>query len=357
VVKPVRPLLHGIRGLTLTAEEKTFLRECPPMGFILFARNIESVEQTRALCDELAEYSVFDAPLIAVDQEGGRVQRVRFGGKLPPARVFGEWFKDVPDVALEAIRLNAFLLAAQLRDVGANWLLGPMLDVSTPATHAIIGDRSFSEDASSVSKLSAAYGVGVAEGGCFACLKHAPGHGRAVADSHVELPCVDVEREALQVDFIPFKALAREADFMMTAHIKYAALDSEQPATYSKKIISMMREEWGFNGVLLADDVGMKALDGSYVERIKRSLNAGCDVAITALSVLQHGMAGTVYDEASFAALVKAELPTLNARAQTFLEGLKPLEAPDAEKVSYAKARLKQLWADGPARMGYSLDL
>ncbi len=353
----VRPLLHGLSGFKLTADEKAFLREAPPMGFLLFARNIESVEQTRELCEELSEFAPFGAPLIGVDQEGGRVQRVKFGGKLPPARVFGEWYGVNAAAALEAVRLNSLLLAAQLRDVGANWLLGPLIDVANNATHEIIGNRSFSENPDVVIDLAKAYAHGVVDGGCLGCIKHAPGHGRAVVDSHFELPLVDANLGELENDFAPFKAMAKDADFLMTAHIRFKALDADLPATYSEKIISMMRNDWGFGGVVLADDVGMKALQGDYVERVRLSLQAGCDVAITALSVLRHGMAGTFFDEESFGALVRAELPFLNERAFNYLNGLTIPEASDADKVSYAKARLKELWADGPARMGYSLEL
>ncbi|RYD50489.1 MAG: beta-N-acetylhexosaminidase [Sphingobacteriales bacterium] len=357
MISNVRPLLHGLSGLKLTVEEKAFLRDAPPMGFLLFARNIESVEQTRALCEELAEFAPFGTPLIGVDQEGGRVQRVKFGGKLPAARVFGEWYESDADTALEAVQLNALLLSAQLRNVGANWLLGPLIDVANDSTHDIIGNRSFSKDSDSVIHLARAYSAGVFDGGCLSCIKHAPGHGRALVDSHMDLPVVDAGIDELQTDFAPFKALARDADFMMTAHIRYKALDAEFPATYSGKILSMMREDWGFDGVIVADDVGMKALKGPYVERVIKSLDAGCDVAITALSVLKHGMAGTYFDEESFKALLTADLPMLNERAFKYLKDLALPDMPDEDKVTYAKARLKELWADGPARMGYTLDL
>lgn len=353
----IRPLLHGLSGLKLTVEEKAFLRDAPPMGFLLFARNIESVEQTRALCEELAEFAPFGTPLIGVDQEGGRVQRVKFGGKLPAARVYGEWFDSDADTALEAVRLNALLLAAQLRDVGANWLLGPLIDVANDVTHEIIGNRSFSKNSESVIRLAKAYGKGVTDGGCLTCIKHAPGHGRALVDSHLELPIVDASLEELQSDFAPFIAMAKDADFFMTAHIRYKALDADLPATYSGKILSMMRNKWGFDGLILADDVGMKALQGDYAERVRKSLDAGCDVAITALSVLKHGMAGTYFDEESFALLKNADLPMLSETAYRYLNQLVLPESPDDDKVTYAKARLKELWADGPARMGYTLDL
>lgn len=352
----VRPLLLGLAGHRLSAEEKAFLNEAPPMGFLLFARNIESPEQTRDLCAELAEFAPFGQPLIAVDQEGGRVQRVKFGGHMPPARAFGEWYALQPEQALEAVRLNAFLLAAQLRGVGANWLLGPLVDVATPATHAIIGNRAFAEDAATVITLAREYARGVEQGGCLRCLKHAPGHGRAVADSHLELPVVDASRQELEQDFAPFQALAGQEDFLMTAHIRYPALDT-LPATYSPKILNMMREDWHFGGLILADDVGMKALSGSYADRIRTSLQAGCDVAIAALSVLKHGMAGTVFDAENFAALAREDISPLDAESHAYLAALTLPAAPSAEDIATARERLAQLWADAPVRMGYSLQL
>ncbi|TKW61605.1 MAG: beta-N-acetylhexosaminidase [Blastochloris viridis] len=355
-MKDVRPLVLGLDGFRLTAEEKAFLREAPPMAFLLFARNVDSPDQVRALCDELAEFTPFEKPLIAVDQEGGRVQRVKFGGKLPAARAFGEWYATHPEHALEATRLSAFLLAAQLRDVGANWLMGPLIDVGTPSTHTIIGNRAFAEDAQTVITLATEYAKGVEQGGCLRCLKHAPGHGRAVVDSHFELPEVTATRAELEQDFAPFKAMAPKEDFLMTAHIRFTALDNK-PATYSSDILTMMREDWNFGGLILADDVGMKALPGNYTDRVRTSLAAGCDVAITALSVLKHGMAGTFFDTESFAALCREDLPALSAENLAYMSALSIPTAPSAEDVATARERLAQLWADAPVRMSYSLEL
>ncbi len=353
----IRPLLLGLRGYELGVDERKFIQEAPPLGFILFARNIDSVEQTRELCRELHELSGFKQAFIAVDQEGGRVQRVKFGGKLPPAAVLGEWWKVNPVAAREGAYLFGFLLAAQLRDVGANWLMGPLLDVANEATHAIIGNRSFSSDPKVVVELATEYAKGVRAGGCLTCLKHAPGHGRAKEDTHFELPIVDVSREELNVDLAPFKAMAPAEDFLMTAHIRYLALDPELPATYSAKTLRMMREDWNFNGLIMADDVGMKALNGNYVTRVQNSLDAGCDLAITALSVLRHGMAGTVFDEDNFKALGDSSLPPLSKRATDFMAQMSIPDEPSAKNVSAARERLTELWADGPASLGYPLEL
>lgn len=351
------PLLLGLEGPVLTERERAYIHRELPLGFLLFARNIVSREQVAALCDELCELCAPRLPLIAVDQEGGRVQRLTFGGRLPAARIFGEWYAADAAAAREGAMLNAALLAFQLREVGANLMLAPVLDLKLEQTHAVIGDRAYAADPAAVADLGGAVLQGIAEGGCLGCVKHAPGHGRAVADSHFELPTVEASEAVLQQDFAPFKALAPKADFMMTAHINFTALDAGVPATYSPKILAMMREAWGFKGLIMADDLGMKALGGGYGERALKSLEGGCDFVIAALSVLKHGMAGTVYDAENFEVLNALKLPELNARAVEALHEMVLPPRPDDEKVEEIKARLTRLWADGPARMGYALAL
>lgn len=352
----VSPLILGVSGTRLTDDERGFIAERRPLGFILFARNIETPEQTKALTAELSELSVTPFPLIAVDQEGGRVQRITFGGRLPPARVFGDWFEVDSPAALEACKWNAFLLSSQLRDVGANWLMGPVLDLALPETHGIIGDRAFSGNPQIVAALGEAYLEGIRLGGGFGCIKHAPGHGRATVDSHQVLPRVLADRELLQNDFYPFSQLASRADALMTAHICFDALDNE-PVTTSSSVLAMMRNEWGLKGLIIADDIGMEALSGTYTERAQRALAAGCDVVITALSLLKHGMAGAVFDVESYRVLKEANLPELNLNAWGYVRDIQILPAPDIEMIAHAKSRLAALWAGGPARMGYTLSL
>lgn len=321
-----------------------------PAGFLLFARNIESPEQVAALADELAEACGF-RPLIAVDQEGGRVQRLHFAGRLPPARQLGDWYAVAPEAALEATFLHGFLLASELRAVGANWVLGPVLDLALPQTHQIIGDRAFAAQPERVVTLAKAWADGVRAGGCLRCIKHAPGHGRAVADSHAELPIVAASADELLHDMAPFAALAPQVESVMTAHIRYPALDNEV-ATYSGKIMNMMRQEWGFEGLVLADDVGMKALDGDYSARITRALQAGCDVAIAALSQVQAGMAGTLFAQNDWATLRDADIPTMQGASLARLDALEIPQPPAPEQVAEMRARFLRLWADGPRRMG-----
>jgi beta-N-acetylhexosaminidase len=355
----VAPLMLGLRGATLAADEIAFIEDVRPAAFILFARNIKTPEQVRDLTAALAELSPLETPLIAVDQEGGRVQRVTWGGRLPPMQIFGKWHDENPVAAREAVRLAAFLLAAQLRDVGATWALAPCLDIAHPLTHKIIGDRAFHADPQVVTALGRAHLEGTEQGGCFPCLKHAPGHGRAVADSHVELPTVTATADELAEDFAPFQALAAESPFIMTAHIHYAKLmNAKGPATFSREMLGMMRDEWGFGGLILADDLGMEALSGTYRERAVKALSAGCDLLITSFSRIRQGMAGTVFDEESYAAMRDGgALPPLGEGALAKLGRLRLGRAPDAEDVADARTAFHKLWADGPARLGYKLDV
>lgn len=352
----IAPIMLGLRGPRLGDDERAFIERVRPASFILFARNIESPEQVRGLCEELSAYSSFGYPLIAVDQEGGRVQRLTFGGRLPPMAIFGAWYDENKEAALEGVKLAAMLLAAQLRDVGATWNMAPVLDVAHPKTHAIIGDRAFHAHPQVVAALGEAYLEGTLLGGCFGCLKHAPGHGRAMADSHVELPRVDAGLSDLESDMVPFKALAGACPFMMTAHIDYPALGTNGPITYDEVALAQLRREFGFEGIWLADDLGMQALGGSYPERAKKAL-AACGMAITSFSKIKHGMAGTVFDEEAYAAFAASEMVPMSEDALAVIEGLTLPPAADAEAVAAAKARLKELWADGPARMGYTLSL
>lgn len=353
----VAPLMLGLRGTRLGDDEVEFIKAARPASFILFARNIESPGQVRELTARLAELSAIAAPLIAVDQEGGRVQRVSYGGKLPPMRIFGEWHDENPVAAREGTRLAALLLAAQLRDVGATWALAPCLDLAQPLTHKVIGDRAFHHDPQVVAALGRAHIEGTMQGGCFPCLKHAPGHGRAVADSHHELPVVDADADTLAADFAPFEALAEASPFVMTAHIHYSKLmDAPGPATFDPQMISMMREDWGFEGLVVADDLGMEALAGAYAERAAKALRAGCDMVITSFSKIRHGMAGTVFDEDTYRTFAKGyALPPMGARGLSKLGHLRLPPAPDAGEVEEARTTLSKLWADGPARLGYKL--
>ncbi len=234
--------------------------------------------------------------------------------------------------------------------------MAPCLDVAHPDTHAIIGDRAFHANPAVVAALGKAHLEGTRAGGCLPCLKHAPGHGRAVADSHHELPSVGGSADELAGDFYPFKVLAAHSPFMMTAHICYPHLMAQGvPVTFSPDMLARLRQEWAYDGLILADDLGMNALQGSYASRAERALAAGCDVLITSFSTIKQGMAGAVFDEETYQAFVNSyTIPPLGASALAKLNALQVPPAPNADDTARALSRLRALWADGPARMGYA---
>lgn len=280
---PSRSVILGCAGAKLTTDEQAFFREADPFGFILFARNVENPDQLCQLTSDLCE-SVDrpDAPVF-IDQEGGRVQRMRppHWRVAPAMQVFGELYKSSPEKAREALALNIALLAAELRAVGISVDCAPLLDVSNPATHAAIGDRAFSPDADSVCDLGRVAMDAFMANGVFPVIKHIPGHGRATVDSHKDLPVVSATHDELSaIDFKPFQSL-RDAPFGMTAHIIYEAIDAARPATTSPTVIhDVIRQEIGFEGLLISDDLSMHALTGDFESRARGCLEAGCDLAL-----------------------------------------------------------------------------
>ncbi len=274
--------IYGCLGPRLGAEEIAFFRDVRPWGFILFARNIEGPDQVRGLVSALREtVGREDAPIL-IDQEGGRVQR--FGPphwrKYPPARVLAN-LPGGPAARREAARLGARLMADDLRALGVNVDCAPVLDVPQPGAHDIIGDRAYGETPEAVAVLGRAVAEGLLAGGVLPVIKHIPGHGRATSDSHFDLPVVEATAEALrQTDFAPFQALS-DMPMAMTAHVLYRTLDPRRPATTSRRVIQgVLRAELGFSGLILSDDLSMKALDGDMTQRARRSLSAGCDVVL-----------------------------------------------------------------------------
>jgi len=264
-------------GLRLSLEEKRFFAKANPFGFILFARNIDTPDQVRALCGEMREAVGREAP-ITIDQEGGRVQRLR-------APLWREWLPPLEHVAAagdraeEAMYLRYRIIADELRDVGIDSNCAPLVDVAGNATHPFLKNRCYGTDPAQVARIGRAVADGMLEGGVLPVLKHIPGHGRAQADSHLELPEVDAAREQLEaVDFLPFKAL-NGLPMGMTAHLVYSQIDP-RPATLSPVMMQMIREEIGFDGLVMTDDISMKALSGSLDEIAAGSIEAGCDVVL-----------------------------------------------------------------------------
>ena len=276
-----RAAIFGLEGPKLSKSEKSFFRDAAPWGFILFARNIESPEQVAQLCVALRDSVGRDAPVF-IDQEGGRVQRFRppHWRDVPPAAKFGALYQCDEAAGKEAVWLNHRLIAGELRASGVDADCAPCLDLAIEGADAIIGDRAFGADPEAITALGRAAMDGLIAGGVAPVIKHVPGHGRADADSHFHLPRVREGLETLTAtDFAPFVAL-KDAVMGMTAHIVYDALDPETPATMSDAAIDHIRSVIGFDGLLMTDDLSMKALTGSFAERTERSIAAGCDMVL-----------------------------------------------------------------------------
>lgn len=276
-------VLFGLAGPVLSDAERRFFRDCDPAGFILFQRNCDTPDQVKRLTGDLRDcLGRGDIPVL-IDQEGGRVQRLKppHWRQAPPARAFADLYQRDEEAAMEGAYLNARLIAAELADHGINVDCAPVLDILRPETHGIIGDRAYGETLESVAALGLMVANGLMAGGVRPVIKHVPGHGRATVDSHLELPVVSssvVEME--QSDFGAFSALV-DAPFAMTAHVVYTAIDHERPATISPVVIDrIIRKTIGYQGCLMSDDIGMKALGGSYADRTVACLDAGCDLVL-----------------------------------------------------------------------------
>ena len=279
----VTAAILGCAGLTLDKEEAAFFRHVKPWGFILFARNIESPDQVRALVDALRQTVGRDDAPVLVDQEGGRVQRMvpPHWRRFPPGRAYGDLSGNDPLLRREITRLGARLMAHDLAAVGINVDCVPVLDVPDPGGHEIIGDRAYGRTVAEVAFLGRAAAEGLIAGGVLPVIKHIPGHGRAKADSHLELPVVETPWAELEAtDFAAFKVCS-DMPMAMTAHVIYADIDRKRPATTSRKVIrKVIRGAIGFDGLVMSDDLSMKALAGDYAERARASLAAGCDVVL-----------------------------------------------------------------------------
>ena len=275
--------IYGCAGLSLSQAEKDFFRETQPWGFILFARNVSSPGQVRTLIEELrATVGDAGAPVL-IDQEGGRVARLKppHWRQRPPAARFGALHDGNPDMAREAVYLNARLIAHDLVGLGINVDCLPVLDVPVAGAHDVIGDRAFAADPHVIIELGRAQIEGLLDGGVLPVMKHIPGHGRSTADSHLALPRVSASLAELSAtDFVTFRSLD-SCPLAMTAHVVYEAIDPQRPATTSPKVIrDVIRGEIGFAGLLMSDDLSMKALDGPLAARARAAQFAGCDLVL-----------------------------------------------------------------------------
>lgn len=277
-------VIFGCSGLALTDEEKEFFSRVNPLGFILFSRNIATPEQLRTLVQSLREtVEREDAPVL-IDQEGGRVSRLKpsYWSKYPPARTFGDAYKTNAKNGIQAAYETARLIGHDLRELGINVDCAPVLDVPVEGSiDTILGDRTFSLDPQLNGPLGKIVCDGLLAEGVLPVVKHMPGHGRAVVDSHFELPEVSADLETLkQTDFVPFKYLA-DAPWGMTAHVMYTAIDAHKPASLSNKVIQdIIRDEIGFKGFLICDDLSMKALSGALSDLAAEALSVGCDAVL-----------------------------------------------------------------------------
>jgi beta-N-acetylhexosaminidase len=276
-------VIYGCSAQALGTEERAFFRDVQPWGFILFARNVSDREQVRALVDSLRE-TVGDARApVLIDQEGGRVARLNPPNwrERPCAARFGEVYANAPEAATEAAYLNARLIASDLGELGINVDCLPVLDVPVEGADNVIGDRAFARDPATIIALGRAVIEGLLEGGVLPVMKHIPGHGRAMTDSHLALPRIATTAEELSAtDFVTFRSL-NQCPMAMTAHVVYEGIDPQRPATTSPKVIrDVIRGEIGFDGLLMSDDVSMGALEGRISVRTKAALFAGCDVVL-----------------------------------------------------------------------------
>jgi beta-N-acetylhexosaminidase len=278
-----RAFVTGASGLSLTIQEREFLRAQRPWGFILFKRNVDNPLQVARLVQEFREsVEDSDAPVL-IDQEGGRVQRLGppHWPAYPAGAIFGVLYDRDHATGLKAARLSAQLIAADLADLGITVDCLPLADVPVPGADAVIGDRAYGADPHKVATIARAVTEGLQQGGVLPVLKHIPGHGRATADTHHGLPIVETIKDELEAfDFAAFRPLA-DLPMAMTAHVVFSAIDATQPATTSATIIEqVIRGSIGFQGLLMSDDVSMNALTGTIAQRTRAIVAAGCDIVL-----------------------------------------------------------------------------
>lgn len=339
-------LIVGVAGAALSREEAAFLKDARPAGLILFARNLDSHAQIRALVGEVCAAVGSDDLLVLIDQEGGRVQRLRppLGRALPPAASYGALYARDPNAAIAAAFAVFRLLAGDLVELGINTDCAPVLDIPVPGAHGIIGDRAYGSEPRQIVALARAVAEGLMAGGVIPVIKHIPGHGRATKDSHLALPVVTESRAALaESDFAPFKAL-NTLPAAMTAHVVFQAIDPDAPASTSTIVMrDIIRGDIGFDGLLMSDDITMKALSGTMRARAERVIAAGSDVVLHCSGDLSEmraaaagtpGLAGRALERFAAALQVtKTRQPFDVAAAEAQLAGVLATAAGGAESV------------------------
>ena len=335
--------IFGCSGFGLTEEERGFFRESAPWGFILFARNVDTPDQVSALCRDLRESVGRDAPIL-IDQEGGRVARLRppHWRAWAPALDLAEAPNLTEAERCAALSLRYEIIGRELRASGIDVDCAPLLDVPAPEGHDVIGDRALGADVESITRRARAVYDGLLRAGVLPVVKHVPGHGRAAVDSHKTLPVVDASLADLRaVDFAPFAAFA-DAPLAMTAHVVYSAIDRERCATVSPTVITLIRDELGMDSLLMTDDLSMHALEGDFADRTRDSLAAGCDVVLhcngdmaemQAIAVALPELAGDALRRAERAEALRTQaesavqLEALDKRYAALVEGIEALHA------------------------------
>ncbi|MEL6947805.1 MAG: beta-N-acetylhexosaminidase [Pseudomonadota bacterium] len=289
-----KAFITGVSGLALTDDEKAFLRTHRPWGLIVFARNVESPRQLSLLTAEFRDCVDSENAPVFVDQEGGRVQRLRapHWGDFPAALTVSKLEGVEPGLGQKAARMMGEIIAGELRGSGITVNCAPVLDVPIEGASNVIGDRAWGGDVDRISAMAGAFVDGQTAGGVAGVMKHIPGHGRAMVDSHKELPVVTAPREQIiETDMAPFRNFL-SIPMAMTAHVVYTALDPKNPATTSKTVIEdIIRGELGYEGLIMTDDLSMGALSGDFADRAKASFAAGCDVVLHCNGVMEEMVA------------------------------------------------------------------
>lgn len=331
----MKPVIFGLSGPVLTPDERAFFADARPAGYILFKRNVETRAQLRMLTDSLRELEGRDDVAILVDQEGGRVFRLGppEWPAFPAGPQFDALYERAPMSAIEAARANAHLLGLMLAEVGITVDCLPLLDVARPDTTEAIACRAYGSEPMRVAAMGRATLEGLRAGGVVGVVKHMPGHGRALADSHYHLPTVTASAEELEDDIAPFRALAG-APMGMTSHIVYQAWDAERPATLSPIVIEqIIRGRIGFDGLLMSDDIDMKALSGTPVQKASGAIAAGCDVVLDCWARMDEMQA------------IAAALPDITARGRERLDAATASVGPAAGDFAALAAKRDALLA------------
>jgi len=334
---PMKPVIFGLSGLEMTDDERSFFRDVGPAGYILFARNIENRAQLKSLTDELKTLHSNDDLPILIDQEGGRVARMKppEWPDFPAGGVFDALYDIAPMTAIEAARANAEAIGLTLAEVGITVNCLPLLDVRVPETHAAIGDRALGSEPKQVAALGRAELHGMAQAGVVGVVKHIPGHGRANVDSHYDLPRVTADAAMLEQDLAPFRAL-NDAPMAMTGHILFDAWDDEFCATMSPTIIEdIIRGSIGFDGLLMSDDLDMKALSGDVSDRAAGCVAAGCDIALNCWGRMDEMVR------------IAEKLPEISAKAKARLDAAMSdrEKAPQGERIAAILTKRDELLA------------